>query len=70
MFDAGVTLHSIAITQDAETNLDYLALATGGLAFIYSETDTSNAINEAFQTIGELNTGNSNVCYAIISNNM
>jgi calcium-activated chloride channel regulator 4 len=64
---SNVTLHSIAITQDADSALDAVALATGGLSFLYSETDTSNAINEAFQAIGELNKNPSERSYQLLS---
>ena len=55
--DAQVIVHSIAITKDADSSVDKLAQATGGLTF-YVCTDPScdsNAINEAFQAIAELN---------------
>ena len=52
--DAGVTLHSIAITDDADSNMDAIAIVTGGIPFLYDVSDQSNALNEAFQTIGEL----------------
>ena len=55
--DAGVTIDSIAITDAADTKLDALALATGGYAFLYSVRDNSNALNDAFNTIGERNLG-------------
>ena len=52
---AGVTVHTIAFTWQADSSMDALAQATGGLVFLYSDLDTSNALNDAFQTIGELN---------------
>ena len=57
VMSSGVTVHSIAITDSADSNLDAIAQATGGLSFIYSENDNSNAINEAFRAIGEINEG-------------
>ena len=56
--EAEVTVHSIAITEAADSKLDLLAASTGGLSFLYSGSSTSNAINEAFLKIGELNSGN------------
>ena len=49
-----MTIHSIAITNAADSNLEALAKATGGLSFLYSADDTSNALNEALMTIGQL----------------
>lgn len=54
--DQQVVVHSIAITNEADSSVDELAEATGGLSF-YVCTDprcNSNAINEAFQTIAEI----------------
>ena len=57
MQEAEITLHSIAITESADSKLDLLATSTGGLSFLYSGSSTSNAINEAFLKIGNLNSG-------------
>lgn len=54
---AKVVVHSIAITNDADSAVDELAAATGGLSFFVctSSSCNSNSINDAFQTIAELN---------------
>ena len=54
---AQVVVHSIAITNKADSSVDELAQATGGLSFYVctNPSCSSNAINEAFQTIAELN---------------
>ena len=57
VYDAQITVHSIAITDEADPQLDDLATSTGGLSFMYSGGNESNAINEAFLKIGELNYG-------------
>ena len=52
---SGIMVHTIAFTAAADSSMDSLAQATGGLAFLYSDSGTSNALNEAFETIGALN---------------
>ena len=54
---AQVIVHSIAITNAADSSVDELAQATGGLTFFIctNRLCNSNAINEAFQAIAELN---------------
>ena len=59
---SGVTVHTIAFTDAADNKLDSLAHNTGGLAFLYSGKDTSNALNEAFETIGALNRSKDCLC--------
>ena len=53
-FEAGVTIHTVAISDAADTGLQALALSTGGNAYFALDDDTTNAINEAFLDIGEL----------------
>ena len=43
--------------DQAESKLNGLSQDTGGLSFYYVITDTSNALNEAFETIAEFNPG-------------
>jgi hypothetical protein len=52
---ANVTVHTIAVTNAADAKMEGLARNTGGLSFFASDTGTSNAMNEAMATIGELN---------------
>ena len=63
--DAQVIVHSIAITNDADSSVDELAQATDGLTFYVCTNPlcNSNAINEAFQAIAELNISESNVLH-------
>ena len=60
--DTEVIVHSIAITNDADSSVDKLARATGGLTFYFCTKPLcdNNAINEAFQAIAELNIGELN----------
>ena len=50
----GITVHSIAFADEADSSLDSISIETGGLSFLYSYKDKSNALNEAFHAIGEI----------------
>ena len=52
-----VIIHAIAISDQAEIGMSNIALKTGGQSFFFPDTDTSNAINEAFQAIDERSSG-------------
>ena len=52
---AGVTIHSIAITNKADVKVNEIANKTSGLSFLYEKSDSSDALNQAFRTIGDLN---------------
>ena len=54
ILDSGVTIHTVAITNAADTVLESVAHASGGHSFVTSDSDSSNAITEAFQAIGRL----------------
>ncbi|XP_006813357.1 calcium-activated chloride channel regulator 1-like [Saccoglossus kowalevskii] len=47
----GICVDVIAFSEQASLNLELLPTSTGGRAFFYSESATSNALNEAFATI-------------------
>ncbi|CAH1799912.1 unnamed protein product [Owenia fusiformis] len=64
---ANVTIHSISITEAGDTQVDAVAAATEGLSFLYSAEDDSNALNDAFVTIGEKDVGISDKNLQLIS---
>ncbi|XP_006813356.2 calcium-activated chloride channel regulator 1-like [Saccoglossus kowalevskii] len=47
----GICVDVIAFSEQASLNLELLPTSTGGRAFFYSESATSNALNEAFAAI-------------------
>ena len=51
--NADITLHAIAFINEADSKLDDIARAAGGLSFLYPDNDDSNALDEAFRAIGE-----------------
>ena len=58
ILSSAVRIDTVAISDDADTGLEALALSTGGNAYFSLDNDTSNAITEAFLDIGEhLTTG-------------
>ena len=51
LIDSNVTVHTIAITDQADVKMDGLGAATGGLTFIHRDTDRGNDIGTAFSEI-------------------
>ncbi|XP_071112483.1 calcium-activated chloride channel regulator 3A-1-like [Haliotis cracherodii] len=46
--DANVTVDTIAVGASADEQLEMLAQTTGGISFFHSDSDISNALNDAF----------------------
>ncbi|XP_067674814.1 calcium-activated chloride channel regulator 3A-1-like [Haliotis asinina] len=46
--DANVTVDTIAVSANADDQLEMLAQTTGGISFFQSDSDISNALNDAF----------------------
>ncbi|XP_046584370.1 calcium-activated chloride channel regulator 1-like [Haliotis rubra] len=46
--DANVTVDTIAVSASADEQLEMLAQTTGGISFFQSDSDISNALNDAF----------------------
>ncbi|ELU05048.1 hypothetical protein CAPTEDRAFT_196478 [Capitella teleta] len=49
---AGIIVHSIAITNAADSNIDGVARESGGMSFLFAPGDSSGSLYGAFQEIG------------------
>ncbi len=65
--EAKVTVHTIAISDAADSNLEVLAQATGGLSFFVVDSDQSDSISEAMATI--LDNAYGALCFFIFHQN-
>ena len=53
MLQSKVTVHTIAITDQADLKMDALGSATGGLSFIHRDDEQGNDLDTAFTEIAK-----------------